>query len=153
SRIDQTANRGEPNIGRLRKLDAPRAVAEGLDRYTDAVEQRQEQGRPWRTGRLGAALTAAGPPRGAADDGERQVEVSVQVRVTKRAAIQEHRVVEQRAVAFRSRRELAQERREQIRLIRVELRVALDVLGLLLMVRHRVMPLRQPDLGVRAEVE
>src|SRR5436190_14271318 len=77
----------------------------------------------------------------------------VQVRVTERAAVQERRVIEQRAVAFWRRLELAQERREQLRLIRVELRVALDVLRLLLMVRHRVMPLREPDLGIRAEVE
>src|SRR5262245_13423246 len=79
--------------------------------------------------------------------------MSMQVRIAERAAVQERRVIEQRAVAFRRRGELAQERREQLRLIGVELRVTLDVLGLLLMVRHRVMPLREPDLRVRAEVE
>src|SRR5688572_9842572 len=143
----------ELDVGMLRKPDAPRAVAELLDGYTDVVEQRQQQVRQRRAGRLDATLTAAQPPRAPADDGERQVEMSVQVWITERAAVQEHRVIEQRAVAFRRRSKLTQERREQIRLIRVELRVALDVLGLLLVMRHRVMPLREPDLRVSAEVE
>ena len=64
-----------------------------------------------------------------ADHQQRQIDVRVGVRVAQAGAVEEQRVIQQRAVAFRRLLQLLEEPGEQLRLVRAELRVFGDLLG------------------------
>ena len=91
------------------------AVGERVEPDAHLVEQRQVQVGQRR--RLGEADVAAAShsARGAAGDEDRQVVVVVQVGVAHAAAVQEERMVQQRAVAFRRGPQLGEELGEQRR--------------------------------------
>src|SRR5438132_8244315 len=94
-------------IAALQGLDAAVAVAERVDRDADLVEHRQDQVRHRRVIRIlemTAALVIAGR---ASDDEIRQREMVVLVAVAHVAAVEDERVIEERAVAVLNRVELA----------------------------------------------
>ena len=88
------------------------------------------------------------PAGGAADQQDRQVVVRVQVAVAHAAAVEEHRVIEQVAVAVRGRLQLLEEDREQVEVVHVDLGFLRDLLGDVVVVRHRVMAVGDADLRI-----
>ena len=71
----------------------------------------------------GQARCDGRPSRRRRRHGQRQIDVRMQVRVAQPGAIQEQRMIEQRAVAIRRRAQLLEEPGKQLRLIDVQLRV------------------------------
>ena len=96
-----------------------------------------------------ASLPAGGP-----DGQDRQVVVRVLVAVAHAAAVEEQRVIEQGAVAVRRGFQPIEEAREQPQVVGVDLGLLGHLLGDAVVVRHRVMPVRDADLriGERAEL-
>ena len=126
------------------------AVAERVDFDVDLVEQRHEQVRLRRV--LGAhdVLAALQLAAAAADHDVRQRVVIVRVAVAHVAAVEQHRVIQQRAVAVLRRVELRQELAEQADVERLNARQHLELLGLVLVVRDRMVPFGDADLRVGA---
>ena len=84
------------------------------------------------------------------DHNHGNVVVVVDVGVAHAAAIEDDRVIEQTTVAVRNRLQLLQEVGHRLDVIRIQLRVRLHLLGIVAVVRHRVVRLGQTDLGIRA---
>src|SRR5262249_47863052 len=84
------------------------------------VENAQQQVRHWRMRRISQMASAFYPSRGAADQKDRQRVVIVFVSIAERAAEQNQRVVEKRAVAIRSLFELVEEVGERADVIPVQ---------------------------------
>src|SRR5687767_8416739 len=85
----------------LQVLQQPRAVAEVRLPYAGLVEHRDQQVGHRRVIRIPQVTPALHPARRAADDEVRQREVIVGVAVAHVAAVEQHGVVEDRAVAVR----------------------------------------------------
>ena len=79
----------------------------------------------------------------------RQIGVAMQVAVAHAAAVEHQAVIEQRAVAVRRGLELAEEIREELCLVDVDLRFLRDELGVVAVVRHGVVLLGDADLAER----
>ena len=90
-------------------------------------------------------LTAA-----AAGNHNGEVNRRVVVTVSHPGAVEKNRVVEQGAVPVRSRPHPLRQAREQGHVVGVDPRVLLDLVRLILMVRHRVMPIRHTDVRIGA---
>ena len=87
-------------------------------------------------------------PRTAAEDCQRQIHVRVDVRVAEPGAVEQQRVIEQRAVAVGRRSQLLEERREQLRLIGVHLGELRDLLRIVAVVREPVVRLGDADFRI-----
>ena len=87
------------------------------------------------------------PPR--PDHQHRQVLVRVAVAVAQAAAVDDHRVVEQRAVAVGRVLHLLDEPGEQLHVHRVDLGHLLDPLLVVAVVRERMVRIGDVDLGIR----
>ena len=72
---------------------------------------------------------------------DRQVVRVVLVRVPDRRPVEDHEMVQQRAIAVLRRPELQQEVGEELHVIRVDLRQLLDLLGCVLVMAERVVRL------------
>ena len=105
------------------------------------------QRRPFRQPHVPPALDGAAPAAGE-DDG--QVEGVVRVAVPHARAVDDRRVIEQRAIAVLRRGHLLEEAREHLHVERVDLRQLRELLGPLAVVRRRVVRVGDPDLGERA---
>ncbi len=86
----------------------------------------------------------------AAGDEDRQVLVVVEARVAHAAAVENQRVVEQRAVAVRSVAHPLEEVREQRHMELVDLRELQDLLWIVAVVADRVVRVCDADLRIRA---
>ena len=86
------------------------------------------------------------PAASAAGDQARQVGVLVQVAVADAAAVDGHRVVEEVAVAVRGLPQLLEETAQQRDVIEVDLRLPGHVVGVVPVVGHGVVLVRNPDL-------
>ena len=147
-----TAQRDALSIADAR-ADAPRAVAERLERHADASRASSRAGSTSACCSARRVLTAAAAGR-PADERERQIDVRVQIRIARAPPPYKNSEWSSNVPSPSGvDASLLRNAREQVRLIRIELRVPLDVLGPLLVVRHRVMALREADLGIGAEVE
>ena len=89
----------------------------------------------------------------AADEGDRQVVVEVRVAVADAGAVEEQRVVEHHAVALRHRRQLLDQVRELLEVVLVDLVQPLELRCLVLMVRQRMVRVRDADLRIRAAAD
>ena len=125
---------------------AAAAVADLVDRHAELVEQRHVQVRERRfrgEAQVAAALQRARP---AAEHQDRQIGRCVRVAVGHPVAIQQHHVIEQRAVAVGRRRELFHVVREQRRVVGVDLGEVRELDLIVVVVRGRVMRLVDADL-------
>ena len=116
--------------------------------HAHLVEQRQVEIRQRRRileSDVPAALEARASPAGHHD---RQVRVIVDVGIAHAAAQQIERVVEQRAVAIGRRLQLLDQIREQRHVVRVDLGELDQLLGIVHVVRHRMMRLGHADVRV-----
>ena len=93
----------------------------------------------------------AGTSAPAAGEQDREVLVRVPVAVAQAAAVDDHRMVEQGALAIGRRLQLPEEAREELRVERIDLRHAFDPFGVPAMVRERMMRIRDANLRVRAQ--
>ena len=75
-----------------------------------------------------------------------EVVVLVAVSIGKTAAVRDHRVIQQRAVAFLHRFELVQQVGELLDVIAVDLRDLFDLLRIAAMVSQSMMRVADPDL-------
>ena len=94
---------------------------------------------------MGAQLEVAA----AADHQHRQILVRMAVAVAQAAAVDDERVIEQRAVAVGRVLHLVDEAREQLHVHRVDLGHPLDPLGVAAVVRERVVRIGHADLRIR----
>jgi hypothetical protein len=76
--------------------------------------------------------------------------MAVHVRIADAAAVQDQRVIQERAVAFRRRLQLLEVVGEERHVERVDLRHARDLLRIVAVVRQRVMRIGHADLGIGA---
>src|SRR5262245_18352520 len=126
------------------------AVAELVDTNAGLGEQGQVQ-----VGQWGRLLEADVPPAlhscgCALSYQDRQVGVVVYVRIAHTTAVQVDRVIEQSAVPFLGRLELAEKLREQRHVEPVDLGDLGDLLGVVAVVRKRVVRVGHADLGIGA---
>src|SRR5207249_4089106 len=80
--------------------------------------------------------------RAAADDDEREIDVGVLIGVAQASALHDHRVIEQRSVAVGGRAQLRREPGQEIDVVAVDLGRLLELHRVVLVVRDRVMRLR-----------
>src|SRR5438034_2135804 len=140
---------GSLHAGQRLEFHRAGAVAELLHRHADLLEQRHVQvvhRRVLREPQVAAALELS---RAAADQHERQIDVRVLIRIAQPAALQDHRVVQQRAVAVLDVPQPACKPCEQIDVVRVDLRGLRELDRVVLMVRNRVVRLGHADERIR----
>src|SRR5262249_34697526 len=131
-------------------VDRTLAVGELIEPRAELLEQRQMQVRERRRLRIlnvAAALHLSGA---AAGDDDRQVDVIVDVRIAHTAAVEHHRVVEQRAAAVRRRLQLLEVVGGQRDVEGVDLRHPRDLLRIVAVVRQRVMRVGDANLRIGA---
>ena len=87
-------------------------------------------------------------PGAAAGDQDRQIRVKVLIPVADAAAVQNHGVVEQRAIPVRSGLQLLQEVREELYVKRVDLGEERQLLGVVSMVRQAMVRIGDAELGI-----
>ena len=117
------------------------------------IEQRQQQVRHRRVARLDVGAAAAGRPAGPPTTASGRSKCACKFGLPNAPPYKNSEWSSNVPSPSGVDASLLKNAREQIRLIGIELRVTLDVLGLLLVVRHRVMALREADLGISAEIE
>src|SRR5207248_1380757 len=124
------------------------AVAELLGLRSHTVEDAQPQVRNRRV--LGELQMPTRGDRAAAfaEQERREVVVVVAVAVAVGRAISDHAVVEQRARAFLDGLQFAEEVRQRLDVVTVDLLDPLELLGLATVVRQFVVPLADADLSV-----
>ena len=125
----------------------------GVQADADAVQQRHveiRQGRPVLVFDVPPTLQAG---RGAAGDQNREVHVVVQTRVAHPASVQEHGVVEQRALAVRRGLQLPEEIGEQRHMERADLGDLLDLHRIVAVMAGRMVRLRDANLGISTVAE
>src|SRR5262249_15066709 len=128
---------------------ATSAAANVIDRYVHLVHERDEQVGHHRLLGVVEMTPALDASRAAADEHQRQVVARVPLAVRNAGAVQNRRVIEQRAVAVRRRTQLRQILREQLRVVAVDLRHLRDELGDVVVMRQRVVRLGHADLRIR----
>src|SRR5215469_2001793 len=85
-----------------------------------------------------------------ADDCYRKVDWRVVIAVSHSRSVHENRMIQQRTISVLRILQLLDEMRVDGHVIRIDLRVLLDQMRLILMVRYRVMPFRHADPRIRA---
>ena len=129
-------------------VDFPIAVAEGIQTDSCLVQQGEVQVCQWRwlvVANVPVALHAIGCT---SCDDDWQVGVIVNVVIADAASVEQHYVVEQRAISFRRGLELLQILGEQRNVEGIDLRHALDFFRVVAMVRQRMMRIRDTDFRV-----
>ena len=126
------------------------AVAEFVHRNADFVEQcdvKIGQRRAFRVNQMASAFEAAGA---SAHDHGREWAVRVAIAVAEPRAVKDDRVVEQRSLAVARPLQSFEERREQRRVMYLDLRALLELFGIVLVVRNLMMRIRDAELRIRA---
>src|SRR5438105_1155271 len=95
------------------KLNSSRAVAEMIRRHSGFLDHPDEQIRKRRRQRSLHVPVALKPPRGSPGNHSRKYIVTVNISVAHAAAVQNHRMIEQIAIAIRRGPQLFEELREQ----------------------------------------
>src|SRR6266508_1797592 len=131
-------------------LERSRAVPERLDRHAHLVHEAHEQIGHRRAFRILQVPSALDLPGAAARHDQWQCRVRMDIAVAQAAAVEDEGMIEQRAVAVGNGAQLVEEFSKQLRVVSVDLRDLLQPLGVVLVMRGRVMGIRYTDVGVRA---
>src|SRR4029453_9627537 len=130
----------------LEQINGPSTVAESVERKVEVVGGAQPDVTPRRS--LGSSNVSMTFAQATADEYQRQSVWSVNVSVTHTAAVSDHRVVEQRAVAVGRRTQLFDELRKELDVKQVDLRVRGDLFRIASVMRYVVMAGRDSKLRV-----
>ena len=123
-------------------------VAHALHRNAHLVQKRHmevHERRIWRQPDVPPTLDR---PRTPAQDKDREVGVRMSIAVADPAAIQDHRLIEERAIAVGGRTQSVKQMSEHLRVEDVDLRQFGEPLRIVAMVRHEVVRLGNTDLGI-----